>query len=225
MKKLYSMFILAAVALSSQAAVEVVYKGQKVTENQEIIFSKDDVTPLATIGYIVKFDFEATGAAPIKVDAISDTNIFQLCTTPGTCATDYTAKDDLWKISNTSTGSPMTFDFSKSYVPAQAIPSVNTYFDITVTDNSGSKLSFKVKVNTDQAGVDAVDANVTSLKVYGKTLHYSASSPATIEVYSIAGNLVIKQNVSGNGSIDLSGIHTGMYIYRMGGTTGKFVIR
>lgn len=226
MKKFYILCAIAALAFSSQAAVEVTYKGQKVTENQEILVNKDDLTPIATIGYGLKFEFESTGVAPITVDAFSDTNIFQLCTTPGTCNTEYTSEgSSLWKITSIASGSPMTFDFSKNYVHATTVPSVHTYFDVTVTDNSGSTLKFKVKVNTDQAGVDAVNANTNSLKVQGKALHYSASSPVVIEVYSIAGNLVFKQAVNGNGSIDMSGIHTGMYIYRMGTVTGKFVIK
>lgn len=64
--------------------------------------------------------------------------------------------------------------------------------------------------------------------VFNVTLPYAVTSEAEMQVYSIDGKIVATRRLTpGNGhvALDVSGMPAGIYIYRVGGKSGKFIVR
>ncbi len=64
--------------------------------------------------------------------------------------------------------------------------------------------------------------------VFSVTLPYSVSSVAEMQIMSVDGKLVATRRLqpgSGQVTLDVSGMPAGIYIYRVGGQSGKFIVR
>jgi hypothetical protein len=76
------------------------------------------------------------------------------------------------------------------------------------------------------AGIGTVSAAAASrINVSGKVLHYSFTQPTQVKLYTISGQAAMSRTLNGAGSLNLQGLPAGIYMYRAGKTTGKFMIR
>lgn len=97
--------------------------------------------------------------------------------------------------------------------------------EVTVTDGSET-IKFTVTfVADEQASISEVANGANWLKVSGRTLSYGVEGSAQLTLYTIAGQTALSRPVSGNGSIALSGVPAGVYIYRLADKTGKIVVK
>lgn len=91
---------------------------------------------------------------------------------------------------------------------------------VTVTIN------FLVKPAEEVGALDNVAANGEYVRLEsGNTLSYNLNGNTHIEVYSILGTRMIDRHVSGHGSLSISGLGRGVYIYRAGKLSGKVVVK
>lgn len=98
--------------------------------------------------------------------------------------------------------------------------------EVTVTDGSET-IKFTVNfVNEDRsAGITAPAKAAGSLRFSARTLNYSLENGATFTLYNISGRQVMSRVLSGTGSVSLTAIPAGVYVYRCGTATGKVIIK
>lgn len=95
---------------------------------------------------------------------------------------------------------------------------------VTATYN-GKTYSLKVIFKATSAGVNEVSTDVTKVAVEGRTLHYYFAQPTLVTLYTISGQPAMTHTVNGAGSLSLDALPGGVYLYRAGARTGKFVVR
>lgn len=98
------------------------------------------------------------------------------------------------------------------------------------TANPNNKIVLTITFSTRSAeevgGVDNVAVNGEYVRLEsGNSLSYNVNGNGRLEVYSILGTRLVDRAVSGNGSLDLSGLGRGVYIYRAGRISGKIVVK
>lgn len=85
-----------------------------------------------------------------------------------------------------------------------------------------------------QQGIVSVEDEVELLPAYPNpatlqvTIPYTISSPAELTIYSVDGKAVQTKRLtvgSGEAVINVSGMQAGIYIYRLGGASGKFIVQ
>lgn len=114
---------------------------------------------------------------------------------------------------------PLSIDIVESYT---MIPeAIETKIEIT---DGVQTLNLTVNFTTEQAGINAPATAANTVKFIGRTLHYSLDSATAITLYNISGRPVISRSLSGTGSLNLSSIPAGVYVYRCGLSTGKVVL-
>ncbi len=97
--------------------------------------------------------------------------------------------------------------------------------EVTVTDGSET-VKFTVNfVNEDNAGIAAPTRAAGTLRFAGRTLNYSLENAATFTLYNISGRQVMSRALSGTGSVSLSALPAGVYVYRCGTATGKVIVK
>lgn len=97
--------------------------------------------------------------------------------------------------------------------------------EVTVTDGL-DVIKFTVTfVADEQTSIAEVGNGGNWLKVNGRTLAYGVEGSSQLTLYTIAGQTALSRSVSGNGSISLSGVPAGVYIYRLADKTGKIVVK
>lgn len=81
-------------------------------------------------------------------------------------------------------------------------------------------------LNTEVGGISSVVLNKDSVKlINSNTLAYNVSNPTTLKVYGITGSMAAKYTISGTGTLNLNNLAKGIYVYTDGNLKGKFVIR
>lgn len=227
MKRLTSAIaIFIAGALAASAAVNVTYKNAQVADGSTITLGKDAFTPLTGIpGYTVKAEIDVAGAAPVNIDVVSTSNDVMFCFTNGNCFP-WSEADGKYTSTASFNTATQTIDLHmESY--GDAIPTVNSTLDFTVSDKLFDTMSFRVVIDSSaDSGVKGVLADdITGVNVRGNRLVYRVQGASPLTVYTLAGNVAMRRTISGSGSIDLSSLPMGMYVYRGAGVTGKVVVR
>ncbi len=96
---------------------------------------------------------------------------------------------------------------------------------VTVTDGVET-VNLTVSFNPEpQAGLATAEVAGSSIRVSNRTLHYTVDGTEGLTLYNISGRSVVNRTVSGTGSINLSGVPAGIYVYRFGALTGKVLVR
>lgn len=166
----------------------------------------------------------------ITVQATSLTGAaFQLCTT-NPCV--YSSpenltltKDDVDVLEDV----PLSLKLESIYTYLDEVVDI-PYIEILIEAWSNSepenKISMTLKMgNLDKAGVEKIASQGNVVKILGKTLTYDVTGNSAINIYSLSGKTVVSRNVSGNGSINLGNLPKGVYVYKVAGKTGKFIIK
>lgn len=77
-----------------------------------------------------------------------------------------------------------------------------------------------------QAGIGAINANKEYINMAaGNVLNYNVERPAVLNIYAITGNLVSSYPIANAGSVNLSALPKGIYIYTDGTHKGKIIVR
>lgn len=77
----------------------------------------------------------------------------------------------------------------------------------------------------EELSIADVAADGVKIALKGRTLNYNADSATDLTLYTISGQSAISRRISGHGSLSLTNLPAGVYIYRAGKKTGKFILR
>lgn len=108
------------------------------------------------------------------------------------------------------------------------IPVIELTVTAWYTYDEENVITLKVKMGGFNTPVEKLTVNGNNVNVVGKTLNYSLDGASNITLFSLSGKTLMNKAVSGNGSINLSNLPSGVYLYRVEGLknkSGKFIIK
>ncbi|MDE7181274.1 MAG: T9SS type A sorting domain-containing protein [Muribaculaceae bacterium] len=221
MKKIYALLACAAVALGTQAQnVKFFYQGHEIENGTTLVYSDQEeqgfdyvLAPAVTV--------VATASQQIKVVADCTTGqSIQLCIGGG-CQSGTSVTSASFRAN-----AGQSYDLEYEYFsPVEITEIVST--DITVIDDLfGSTINkITLKFDPDAAGVKVTAVSAENVTVGNGALNYSVEAPTTLALYNTAGQEVYNATVREQGSVSTASYAPGIYIYRLGSKTGKFVVK
>lgn len=232
MKKLFtSMILLAAAVVASAQNYTVTAFGDKTVKDGDVITCGfTEVIPNVIYNFDPELELHVNAAATITVSASAESKnglTPQFCGITGGCQilngiTETRSKafaaGAVENLQIDIVGASMT---SRWNLDGEVLPCT-----VTVSDGVTS-MTFTVNftsIDQDEAGIAPIKAG-QSIRVSGKTLHYEVAAPAQLTLYTISGQTAVSRAVNGQGSLNLSNLPAGVYVYRVGSKTGKVVLR
>lgn len=228
MKKLLSIVAFLALAITAHAQLSFVCDGKEIASGATFTTSKCDPGMLEDGAYAFFPDvsIKSTENANVTVKA-SSTKSFQFCY-GGSCAvnTNFTRSQDL------EANKPISLllepgGFYKDIVTFK----YNIAAFITGKEDS-TKITMTLVVTNDQEvlGVNNIVADNEKVSFANGVLNYSfaTAAPRTISLATVSGAEVATWNVaSANGSLSLSALKPGIYVYTVSGSKarGKIVVK
>lgn len=228
MKKLLSIVAFLALAITANAQLSFVCDGKEIASGATFTTSKCDPTMLEEGCYAFTPDvsIKSTENANVTVKA-SSTKSFQFCY-GGSCAvgSSFTRSRDL-----------------EANQPISLLLEPGGFYENTVTfkydisafitgKESTTKITMTLVVTNDQKvlGVNNIKADNEKVSFANGALNYNfaTAAPRTISLATVSGAEVAKWNVaSANGSLSLSAIKPGLYVYSVSGSKakGKIVVK
>ena len=99
---------------------------------------------------------------------------------------------------------------------------------VTAWDNAdpSTKVTVTVVMSNETAGIDNAVAEKEFIKVApGNILKYNVNKPSTLTIFSITGQIAARYQIANSGSLNVSNLGKGMYIYTDGRNKGKLIVR
>lgn len=229
MKKLFSIVAFLALAITAHAQLSFVCDGKEIASGATFATSKHDPTIFKEDGSYAFFpdvSIKSSENANVTVKANS-TKPFQFCY-GGSCAvnTNFTRSQDL------EANKPISLLLEPGGFYEDIVTfKYNIAAFITGKEDS-TKITMTLVVTNDQKvlGVNNIEANNEKVSFANGALNYSfaAAAPRTISLATVSGAEVAKWNVaSANGSLLLSALKPGLYVYSVSGSKakGKIVVK
>lgn len=97
--------------------------------------------------------------------------------------------------------------------------------EVSIPLTPASKRTMTLILDPTASSISGISADADKVGMAGNSLCYNLSAESVIRVYTILGARVIDVAASGNGSIDLSRLPKGIYLYEVIGAkklSGKF---
>ena len=228
MKKLFSIVAFLALAITAHAQLSFVCDGKEIASGATFTTSKCDPEMLeeGCYAFFPDVSIKSTENANVTVKA-SSTKSFQFCY-GGSCAvgSSFTRSQDL-----------------EANQPISLLLEPGGFYENTVTfkydisafitgKESTTKITMTLVVTNDQKvlGVNNIEADNEKVSFANGALNYSFATavPRTISLATVSGAEVAKWNVaSANGSLSLSALKPGLYVYSVSGSKakGKIVVK
>ncbi|MDE7388639.1 MAG: T9SS type A sorting domain-containing protein [Muribaculaceae bacterium] len=91
----------------------------------------------------------------------------------------------------------------------------------------GESVSFTLRFlpTEESAALDGIGADANGISFNGRVLSYNVDAPTQLTIFTISGQPALSRSISGHGSMQLDALPGGVYLYRAGNRTGKFVVR
>lgn len=228
MKKLFSIVAFLALAITAHAQLSFVCDGKEIAPGETFTTSKCDPSMLedGCYAFFPDVSIKSTENANVTIKA-SSTKPFQFCY-GGSCAvgSSFTRSQDL-----------------EANKPISLLLEPGGFYENTVTfkydisafitgKESTTKITMTLVVTNDQKvlGVNNIKADNENVSFANGALNYSfaTAAPRTISLATVSGAEVAKWNVaSANGSLSLSALKPGLYVYSVSGSKakGKIVVK
>lgn len=228
MKKLFSIVAFLALAITAHAQLSFVCDGKEIASGATFTTSKCDPSMLeeGCYAFFPDVSIKSTEDANVTVKASSTTS-FQFCY-GGSCAvgSSFTRSRDL-----------------EANQPISLLLEPGGFYENTVTfkydisafitgKESTTKITMTLVVTNDKEvlGVNNIKADNEKVSFANGALNYSfaTAAPRTISLATVSGAEVAKWNVaSANGSLSLSALKPGLYVYSVSGSKakGKIVVK
>lgn len=85
-------------------------------------------------------------------------------------------------------------------------------------------VTFVPEAQTELA-IGNIAAKGINITAKGRILNFNADRSVDLTLYTISGQAAISRRINGHGSLNLSHLPAGVYIYRAGNKTGKLILR
>ncbi len=230
MKKIFtSLMMLGCVAaMSAEVSLQKGANGEEVYANGETVTVAFEKTDFGGGYFMLQWDPEfyiisdADCTAEVSVD--SPKGYVQFCGGSPEGCTSTSSTNPAVKKFNLKKGVAQNtlidiVDMSGAFPFAENLES-------TITIKSGSQTyAINVVYLGENASIASVVTDGPVISVEGRVLNYNVAAPTQVTLYTISGQPAISSTVNGAGSLSLDGLPGGVYLYRAGGRTGKFVVR
>lgn len=228
MKKLYISLFSALIAFGASARELTFYLGDtKIAKDANIEYN--DITIDTTDG------FQAVAMEPklylssdifsanieVKATCTSGQEI-QICA-GGECTPGTTVTKDKVKI-QTNEKLDLEFHYRVDLGMDEEVPTVTTIFEAKDTKYPDATYTSFTLIMGKTAGVQVIENN-TDITVTPAGLVYTLNVPTTLAIYDITGKQALNTQLQGTGVVDTSSLVKGIYIYRAGNTSGKFIVK
>lgn len=229
MKKLLSIVAFLALAITAHAQLSFVCDGKEIASGATFATSKCDPTIFEEDGDYAFFpdvSIKSTENANVTVNARS-TKSFSFC-----MDVHCLSGNNITKITNLEANIPKGLNIE----PGGFYEDIVTFkYDISAFitgKESTTKITMTLVVTNDQKvlGVNNIKATNEKVSFANGALNYSfaTAAPRTISLATVSGAEVAKWNVaSANGSLSLSALKPGLYVYSVSGSKakGKIVVK
>lgn len=225
MKKL--LLFLACVALFQYAgAIELTFwlGNQKITPGETVKFNDIKVETYDDYKEVTMkpalYLSSSIYSSDIKVTATCTSGqSIQVCIA-GKCRGGETVTLDGFTVqSNQKTD--LGFDYIDEFDLDEPIPTVVTRIEAEDVTESGSNVSFIIEMSEDGASVTEISAS-DFVKAVDGGIMFNAENQEFLYITNILGINMFADNVSGDGFVALP---QGLYIYKLGGKSGKIYVR
>lgn len=229
MKKLLSIVTFLALAITAHAQLSFVCDGKEIASGATFATSKCDPKILEEDGAYAFFpdvSIKSTENAKVTVNARS-TKSFSFCM-DGNClpGNNTTKKTDL------EANIPKGLNIEPGGLYEDIVTFKYDIYAFITGKESTTKITMTLVVTNDQKvlGVNNIVADNEKVSFANGALNYSfaTAAPRTISLATVSGAEVAKWNVaSANGSLSLSALKPGLYVYSVSGSKakGKIVVK
>lgn len=230
MKKLLSIVAFLALAITAHAQLSFVCDGKEIASGATFATSKCDPKILEEDGAYAFFpdvSIKSTENANVTVNARS-TKSFSFCM-DGYCSL---PGKNITKTTNLEANIPKELNIEPGGFYENTVTLKYDISAFIIGKESTTKITMTLVVTNDQKvlGVNNIVADNEKVSFANGALNYSfaTAAPRTISLATVSGAEVAKWNVaSANGSLSLSAIKPGLYVYSVSGSKakGKIVVK
>ncbi len=223
MKKIFTSMVLMAAAFvaSAQNFTVTAFDGTRTLKDGDVIecgYEESlfglDWDPAIEVICNKNLTLTVTANAP-------DGNKIQFCGLTGSCVTLNGTPETRSNTYPEGTKVPMRLDITGGNV----VMPVDATLKITDgTETVNLTITFCPE-SQEELGIANVAADGVNIAVKGRTLSFNADSATDLTLYTISGQSAISRRISGHGSLSLTNLPAGVYIYRAGKKTGKLILR
>lgn len=221
MKKFYMLMLGVGIALTVQAQrVKFYYDGAEVTQGSTLVSNEviDDGFSY-TFKPAVTLQASSNSQVVVKVECTTGQDVGlcfgSLCLAPAPTLT----SNPFQMAANTPY--PLEYDY-EAFEPINVEVTSNIEVRDYVTDAVLNNIIISYKPNG--GGVSIASAE-NEISYDGSALNYNVGEAKALVVSNVQGQMVVDAVVSGTGSIDVSTLAKGMYVYRLGKTGGKLIVK
>ena len=157
--------------------------------------------------------------ASVRANCVSGQTISLCCGGHCSNGTDVT-KDGLTLLANTKL--PLDLEYMDFMADTAEDFPKNINIALTVTNNETEEVSNYTVMLNSESGIKIVAADREAY-VAGSNLYYNVAAASKAMVYDLNGRVLLNATVNGAGSIDLSILPGGVYVYSVNGVTGKII--
>ncbi len=161
--------------------------------------------------------------AEMATESQASTRFIQMCC-GGACmiGSDKVVKSGISLTAN----SAMPLEFETSYWDDEPqTPTIITDIFVCPAGSNEKLAAITVITSAGDGAVSVFEIDNTLVTFSNGELKYEVASPCTLALYDTDGKLFVEKAVTGNGSIDATGIPAGVYVYTLGNKSGKVVVR
>ena len=232
MKKIFTLLVLFATALTASAQLSFTMDGNTIENGATITSSKLDPT-FTELGFVmfkpdVFVNSEKAGNVTVEVKALDGRSV-SLCL-GGNCI----SGKNLSKAVDLAAGASVNIELEGG---GMFITGTQTYkCEVTAyyTSDRSSTISFTIIMTSDPTvlAVGSIEAENDGVMFDGRTMSYTfaAAAPRTVSLYTVSGKQVAQWNVdAAAGTLSLDNLKNGTYVYAVKGAgtniSGKVVLK
>lgn len=221
MKKFYMFLLAVGIVFSVQAQrVKFYYEGAELTKGSTLDYSKVDFDGFS---YLVKPDVKLQASSNsqimVKVECTTGQNV-GLCF-GGECLSPSTVLTSKMFQMAANTYYDLEYDY-EAFEPITTEVISNISVIDYVTDASINNITIAFRPGS---GNVSIVGNDDELAYRNGVITYNVAEAAPFTLTTIQGQNVIDTKISGKGSFDTAGLAKGIYVYRLGKTSGKLLVK
>lgn len=118
----------------------------------------------------------------------------------------------------------LKFDYADEFDAGETIPTVTTLITAVDTKYPATEKSFTIIMGQNVSSVDVIENN-SDITLTPAGIVYTLTTPTDFAIYNITGKQVVATQLNGTGLVETSKLAKGIYIYRAGAVSGKFIVK
>lgn len=232
MKKIFTLLVLFATALTASAQLSFTMDGNTI-ENGATITSSKLQPSLAEMGFVmfkpdVFVNSEKAGNVTVEVKALDGRSV-SLCF-GGNCI----SGKNLSKSKDLTAGESVDIKLEGGGMMVKGTQTYKCEVTAYYTSDRSSTISFTLIMTNDPTvlAVGSIEAENDGVMFDGRTMSYTfaAAAPRTVSLYTVSGKQVAQWNVdAAAGTLSLDNLKNGTYVYAVKGAgtniSGKVVLK